>query len=222
MSLINFVIAVRGGTDAKSRLGPDISGAQRSEIVQAMLEDMLDAIQQSQLPIAVYVVTPTLDLAQVASSCGATPILEPIAQGLNAAFQTARQVLSKDKRTSVYLPADLPFLTPHDVRALVALSRMSDRAVIIPACSDGGTGALVLPPNMGLPFCFGEDSLARHLAAAKKLGLTPLVSVRPGFGQDVDRLPDLFTLVDSRQQSKTAALFLEWLDGWEKFNDKAA
>ena len=72
------------------------------------------------------------------------------------------------------LPADLPLLTLQDLAALCALGDTGDGLAIGPA-QDGGTNALHLRLPAALPFCFGEDSFAHHMAAAHAAGLTPQI-----------------------------------------------
>ncbi len=219
---LNIVIAVRGGPDGKSRLAPHLPPCVRRRIVMAMLEDMLTTIRHANATVAIFVVTPTFELAAMAARYGATPILEPTALGLNVAFERARELLRDCDIPVAYLPADLPFLTPGDVRALIALSRGEQRPVLIPACSDGGTGCLLLPPTMEFPFCFGAKSWARHMAIADRLGLNPVIARSAGVGRDIDRISDLFALNARPRRRKTALLFQCWLNGVGKIDHEAA
>ena len=87
--MAEVVIAVRGGEAAKSRLSPMLPPAARARLVEAMLEDMLDAAARTPGVSGLWVVTPTADLAATARRRGARVLDEVGDGGLNGAFRQA-------------------------------------------------------------------------------------------------------------------------------------
>jgi len=204
---LRVVVAARGGPEAKSRLAGRLEPLRRAALAEAMLADMLDALAACSVVSRAYVVTPTPELARIAAAAGAVVMLEPAPKGLNAAFDAARQRLSRLDPSGrlALLPGDLPRLTARELADVAAASR--DGAVVVaPALSDGGTGAIVQPASLALPLAFGPDSFRRHCAAAAALGATVRSPALPGLGFDVDRPQDLDRLASSRAQGRAAAL----------------
>ena len=61
---------------------------------------------------------------------------------------------------------------------------------------------LCSPPD-ALPLSFGNDSFRPHLAAARRLGLTPRVLHLPGLGLDIDRVDDLAAFLARPKPGRT-------------------
>lgn len=160
--------------EAKSRLSPLLSAGERSGVTRRLLERTLLLAHQSALFARLLVVSRDPQVWELAQAAGASILLEA-GDTLNGALvQGARYAWGQGARSLLILPADLPLLTGHDLAALCALGETGDGLVIGPA-QDGGTNALHLRLPAALPFCFGEDSFARHLAAADAAGLVPQV-----------------------------------------------
>lgn len=81
--------------------------------------------------------------------------------------------------------ADLPFLTPEDVGALVAECR-NDSVVAAPDWTGNGTNALAFPLARDVVPRYGPASLAAHREAARAAGLSFAVVRRPGLAEDID------------------------------------
>ena len=64
--------------------------------------------------------------------------------------------------------------------------------VLVPDLLQQGTNVIALKPATCLPSCLGhEDSLARHHARARELGLSVSIQLSSGIAFDVDRPHDL-------------------------------
>lgn len=212
--MTQVVIAARGGPDAKTRCAGPLSSAERSQLAKLMLEDMLDAVLRADGVSGVSVVTPTAAIAALAQRRGAQVIPQEEPAGLNAAFELALGMLSE---TAPYAPAallmgDLPLMTPNELEAALALSE-THGLVIAPAIADGGTSALILRAGARLPLAFGPDSFRRHLASARRLGLSAAVIECDGLGRDIDRPDDLAALIASPSHGRTARFLRERLAG---------
>jgi 2-phospho-L-lactate guanylyltransferase len=127
------------------------------------------------------------DAARVAGA----HVLAEEGNDLNGALEQGRRYAAGAGVHSVLvLPADLPWLAVDDLLALCRLGEQGDGMVLGPA-HDGGTNALHLRLPCALPFCFGEGSYARHLAAAARAGLTPAIYDSPTLRFDLDTPADL-------------------------------
>jgi 2-phospho-L-lactate guanylyltransferase len=201
------VIAVRGGPDAKSRCRERLGEAEREQLVEAMLGDMLDAMGASRLIGQVHVATPTPSLGRIAARAGASIIDEAGAAGLNGVFDKARRIISAEhpSATVAFMPGDLPLLDAAELDA--ALERVRDGEVALAAATaDGGTGAVLLRAAADFAFAFGPDSFNRHLAAARAAGLAPVILDAPSLGFDVDGPGDLDRLLATGRDRRAVRL----------------
>lgn len=186
-----LVIAVRGGPQAKSRCAPVLGAADRQALVAAMLEDMLRAAAETVGLGPVIVVTPTQELAELATRQGGLALVEAPPFGLNAAFAAGlRRARTEADAPVLLLPGDLPLVGPADLE-MAGRAVASGALLLAASLADGGTGAVGLPAGVEMPLMFGPDSFRRHLAAAQALGL-PLQLIEGGaLGLDIDRPEDL-------------------------------
>ncbi|MDQ0466916.1 2-phospho-L-lactate guanylyltransferase [Caulobacter ginsengisoli] len=198
---VALVIAVRGGPLAKSRCAGVLSRRDRQALVAAMLEDMLEAATAVG---AVTVITPTLELADLAAHHGARTLLEHQPFGLNAAFAAGRRAQASDTPV-LLLPGDLPLIGSEDLEQAVQAIH-GGAVVLAPSRADDGTGAIGLPAGVELPLMFGPDSFRRHLAAARAAD-RPLHIIESGpLGLDIDRPEDLERLLQAGATRSAAVL----------------
>lgn len=172
--------------EAKSRLAPVLDATARGELMGRLLRRTLALAQQSALFDCILVVSRDPQVWQIARSTGACALPE---QGheLNSALQQgAAHALASGAHSLLILHADLPLLRAEDLAGLCALGETGDGLVLGPA-EDGGTNALHMRLPPALPFCFGEDSFARHQAAARAAGLVAAVYDSPTLRFDLDR-----------------------------------
>jgi 2-phospho-L-lactate guanylyltransferase len=201
------VVAVRGGPQAKSRCGSVLDAQGRAHLVQSMLTDMLETIRRTRDIAGVHVVTPTMELGEVAARYGADTIIEQAPCGINAAFDLARRrIATRDaSATLVLLPGDLPALRAHDLERAIRLHR-AGTAVIASDIAGEGTGALILAAGASFAFSFGPASFRRHVAAARANGLAPRMITAASLQHDVDALNDLRWLLARGGRSRTVEL----------------
>jgi len=115
-------------------------------------------------------------------------VLQPSERpGLNGAIDAGREwAIDRDADAVFSLFADLPLISAFDIRRLIA---RRNSVVLGPDRRCEGTNALLLRlhgAGADFRFAFGEDSLARHLAEARRLGLNAAVQETPGIGFDLD------------------------------------
>lgn len=207
----HVVIAARGGPAAKSRLAGRLDGQRRDALIAAMLSDMLVALRAVRAISKIWVVTPTPALAALAADAGASVVSDEGSGGMNAAFELAcaRITAEAPDATILLLPGDLPRLVADEIEN-VLLCSATGGLVIVPSCTDGGTGALAFSAASPLPFAFGHQSFVRHRAAATARGLHARVVEAPGISMDIDRPADIDTLLLVDTAGRTGNLLRSW------------
>jgi 2-phospho-L-lactate guanylyltransferase len=196
---IHALIPVKELVNAKSRLTPPFSGHERAALMVEMLGNVIAAAQASDEFARITVVSPDATVLDFAEAHGVAT-LRQYTVGLNPALDEARiDALAHGAEAILALHADLPDLHPADLAHIVRLLPPSPAAVLAPDHTGSGTNALLIAPPDALPFLFGPDSFARHIAAAERLNLAYAVAHAPGIAGDVDTPDDVRERVVSSQ-----------------------
>lgn len=187
--MIVALIPLKRLSEAKSRLGPRVSPPLRAAMMTEMVAGVVAALRASGVIDRILMVTPEEALAQ---RLGVESL--PDQGDLNASLLGGvRWALEEAAERLLIVPADLPSVTPEDIRLLVAAAP-DPPGISIAATTDGGTGALLLRPPDAIDPAFGPDSFCRHLALASSRGIQTTVIQRAGFSLDLDTVDDLHTL----------------------------
>jgi 2-phospho-L-lactate guanylyltransferase len=200
------VLPVKRLTLAKSRLGGVLAPAERRRLARAMLFDVLDAVRATGGLSGVLVVTADAEVARLAEGQGARILRDAFETGVNQAVAQATHLLTAEGRDGVViLPADVPLANPDELRAVLAAMVMGCM-VLVPASGDGGTNLIAAAPPSLVDPCFGIDSFAKHVAAARGRGLEPKVMRLDGIGHDVDNPHDLLIQLGRGAPTRTRTL----------------
>ena len=199
-------VPVKDLVNAKQRLVPALSPAERRDLARAMLGDVLEALVAA-LPGAVAVITTDAEVQALAREAGAACWIESANRGHTAAVAFAqREALSRGVARFLTIPGDVPCVTADEVATLCAALDDGPGVVFVPSRSGVGTNAVLLTPPGAMRLTFGEPSFANHLAAARAAGLTPRVLELPGIGLDVDAPDDLPVLLERGPRTRSARL----------------
>jgi 2-phospho-L-lactate guanylyltransferase len=203
-------VPVKDLTNAKQRLIPVLTRAERRALARAMLEDVLRALRTA-LPTPVHVVTTDAHVMALAREHGADCLIDSADCGHTAAVAFAqRHARSLGADRFLTLPGDVPCVTADEVRTLLTAIGGEREVAFVPSISGLGTnGALLAPPDV-MPLTFGEPSFANHLDAARQRGLVPRVLELAGLGLDIDAPEDLPMLLERGAASRSAALLRQW------------
>jgi len=200
--MLATIIPVKPLRHAKGRLAGVLSPSERHALALAMLGDVLAALRATAVVHSTIVVSRDAEALALATRHGATPLIDN-AEDLNGALtQAAAFATSRGATALLALPADLPLATPAEIASLIAAGVECGGVALAPS-RDGGTNGLYRPAGIALPFLFGADSLARHMAAARERGLAARLLRTPGLELDVDRPDDLLRLAET--DGETAA-----------------
>ena len=79
--------------------------------------------------------------------------------------------------------------------------------LLVPSRDGTGTNAMLLRPPSAMRPALGPDSRARHLARARRAGLTALTRELPGLALDIDTPADLLALMAAGVPCATRTAF---------------
>jgi 2-phospho-L-lactate guanylyltransferase len=186
------IIPVKPFVRAKSRLSEVLSPEERAHLAEGLLRHVLTVVRQVPQVAGTLVISRDSKAHAVARDLGAYTVMESGTPELNSALMRATQVVGSWKGSAVLiLPADLPFIEPQDISALIHMGQTVNTVVIATDEHRDGTNAmLVRPPGM-IRYSYGPNSFQRHLADAREQGATVKVYESPRLALDIDLPEDL-------------------------------
>jgi 2-phospho-L-lactate guanylyltransferase len=167
----------------KTRLAEILSPQQREMLSERLFRHVLTTLRAVPMVSRVVVLSAGRPGDEVAW-------LQDGGGGLNVELHAARRGLGATR--VVIIHADLPFVGPADVTALLAAGEGG--CAIAPDRHKAGTNALALNGLPDFGFAFGQGSFQKHLQAS---GHQARIVDRPGLGFDIDT-PEDFNLAVSR------------------------
>ncbi len=166
------IIPVRLFPSTKHRLSTLLEDSQRHALVQAMLEDVLDAVENASTIKDIIVVTSDAELEEVTHQRG-HDVFPPTVAGLNGELTEAIQYAEdKGAEAVVIILADLPLLTGKVLDQMIQGGYQQSCLMMAQDWRGSGTNILYLHPPSVLQLHFGMGSLSSHLAAAQEAGLS--------------------------------------------------
>ncbi len=203
------VLPVKRFAAAKQRLAAGMGATHRAELATAMLEDVLEAIDEARSIEHTVVVTSEPRAIELARTMGCELVADPDEGGHSgAALAGVARARELGAECVVLLPIDCPLLDPRELERL--LTGMPERYVaIVPDRHGTGTNALALAPPDAIEPSFGEGSCARHVAAARESGTPYAVEELPSLALDLDTPADIVALTrvleaDGKRGKRTA------------------
>lgn len=188
------VLPVKRPGGAKSRMAGAMDEERRIALVEAMLEDVLEALDGSRLLFGTIVVTGDERAARMAEAHGCEVVDDPDDGGHSEAALVGIAAARNHGADRVLLvPGDCPLLNPREVDRL--LGAVPERFVaIVPDRHGTGTNALLLSPADAIEPAFGEGSAQRHLALAREAGVPAGLEELPSLALDLDTPADIIAL----------------------------
>jgi 2-phospho-L-lactate/phosphoenolpyruvate guanylyltransferase len=189
---VHVVIPLKSAADGKSRLASALTEAQRAALIRVMAAHVVEAVSATRGVHRVHLLAREPDLAPR----GCAPIADR-GTGLNAAIaDAARALREQGAGRMLIVHADLPFVTPDEIGALVHACATEDALVAAPDTADAGTNALGMPLSCKVATRFGPQSLEAHRLAAAAAQLPFRVVRRPGLACDIDEPTQLEMLLE--------------------------
>ena len=188
------IVPVRSLEGAKSRLGGSLDAEERAVLAASLLDRTVLAVAGVARIESVVVVSPDPAVLRRASALGATPVRQSD-EGLNEGLRAAvRWAVADGASAILVLAADLPGVDSAAIEAVVTAAAGSAAAgplvAIVTDRHGRGTNALLVSPPDALPFAFGPDSRAAHLASARAVGAV-IVELDGPLAFDLDLPEDL-------------------------------
>jgi len=188
------VLPVKRLYAAKQRLAAGLGGAERRQLAEAMVGDVLEAIGAARTIERTILVSGDPVAQELAAGAGAEVVADPEDGGHNpAALAGIARAEAEGAGLVVLLPGDCPLLDPRELDRL--LTGVPERYVgVVPDRHGTGTNALVLSPPDAIVPAFGEGSRDRHVALARQAGIPFEVEEIPSLGLDLDTPADIIAL----------------------------
>ena len=189
------IVPVKPLRRGKSRLAGVLSQEERTDLNRRLLANTLDTLNEIPEIEHVLVVSRDQSALALAREHGARTVQEDGTPKLNVALTRATIVAQNYATRGVLIvPADLPFITPEDVR--VMLERAVDPPVVVvaPDRHHKGTNALLVCPAGLIEYHYGPNSFQRHCKLAKEASARLEICDLPSLALDMD-LPEDLNLV---------------------------
>lgn len=186
------LVPLKASASAKSRLAAVLDREQRRRLFFALAERVIQALHDSRNIDGVAVATSSPEVAEFATSLHAMSIMQKADNGMSPALESALQTLQAMRPERVLMvPGDLPLISARAVNAVCDSMTSGEQAVLVPDRRHEGTNALLCSPPQVLTPRFGHSSFARHLGAARAVGVATRVVEIEDLALDLDRADDL-------------------------------
>ena len=204
-----ILVPVKNLSEAKQRLAPVLDQAARTELAQAMLQDVADALAAWEKRPGVAIVSCDPFAVSLACRYGFEVIADHKNTGETDAIEMATRVCEARGTDSLVIPADIPLIQALEMQAILDAAPLVG-SVLVPAGDGRGTNAVLRRPAALFPLRFGNDSFKPQWAAARATGEECVVLSLPGIGVDVDNPSDLRRLADLPGNTRAQRLARAW------------
>ncbi|HXZ31510.1 MAG TPA: 2-phospho-L-lactate guanylyltransferase [Terriglobales bacterium] len=205
-----ILIPVKNLATAKQRLASVLSQPVRTELAQAMLLDVLEAVAEWANRPPVSLVTSDPFAVETARQFDFEIIADDNNRSETDAIETATTFCeSRGVNHTLVIPADIPLIEAGELET-IAIDAPERGSLLVPAGDGRGTNAAFRRPAGLFPLRFGNDSFKPHLAAAHATGLPCAVLSLPGIALDIDNPGDLRQLAEARGETRSQRLARQW------------
>lgn len=194
------IVPVKPLRRGKSRLAEALSDKDRAELNQKLLVHTVQTLMKISELENILVVSRDTEALAIARTYGARTVGESGAPHLNVALTRATAVAKTYNASGVLvLPADLPQISPEDIREMIEASKDAPVMVIAPDHAKLGTNGLLVNPAGVIEYEFGENSFEKHVAQAEEKGIAVRVCMLPSLARDIDE-PDDLAFLDAQPE----------------------
>jgi 2-phospho-L-lactate guanylyltransferase len=205
-----ILVPVKHLETSKQRLSPLLSPPERFALAEAMLQDVLAALDTCNHREHVALVSGDARAHRLARQYGFRILDDPDDPGETGAIEMAtRAAIERGAEFTLVLPADIPLITAAEVDDIFTAAPL-EGTVLAPSASGRGTNAVLRRPPALFPLRFGNDSFLPHLAAARTTGKPVEVLRLAGVGVDIDEPADLPDLLAAPSNTRAQHLLGEW------------
>ncbi len=186
------IVPVKPLRRGKSRLSKILTEDERTDLNKRLLANTLETL--SEIPEIEHVLVVSRDQAalSLAREFGARTVLENGMPLLNVALTRATVVAREYATRGVLIvPADLPLITPEDVRVMLSMVKEPPVVVVAPDRHREGTNALLVCPAGLIEYDFGPGSFERHCERVRSVGARLEIVELDSLALDMDVPEDL-------------------------------
>lgn len=197
------VVPFKDAPFAKSRFHEHLDVTQRGLLAQAMLRDVLSALNYS-ARIAGTVVCSSSAYVKELNYENAV-LFEDHSANLQTALTQAWEFTNQqfNNPTICIVPADIPLVQSQDINELL---EHHQEVTIVPDTEQLGTNALVISSPVVFDLVFDGQSFVPHVENIRAVGIEPRIVQMSSFAFDVDHFEDLFEVIGKAPCSETAAV----------------
>ena len=205
-----ILVPVKNLSSAKQRLAAVLDQPSRTALAQAMLHDVLTALQNWKSRPQVALVTSDPYAVKLAAEYNFEIIPDPDDPGETGAIEMATRVcLDRGADSTLVIPADIPLIQAWELEEIMKHAP-AEGSVLVPAADGRGTNAAFRRPANLFPLRFGNDSFKPHQGAAEATGKPCIVLKLPGIAVDVDNPSDLEQLMSFPGETRAQRLAREY------------
>ena len=193
------LLPVKNFRQAKGRLAPVLSVAERQALVSAMLEDMLTILSGNAQLEGVILLSDDPDAQLLAGRFNVMHMTDRQfeAEGLNDVLQKAVKTLAEQGVAEVMIvPGDLPLINHEEINQLITSHQQinSSAVTLVPDRRGEGTNAVICGTRSGFRFCFGSNSAVQHQQQAISIGAVFNRVELHDMGCDIDCTQDVLDM----------------------------
>lgn len=186
------IVPVKPLRRGKSRLANMLTEEERACLNRSLLKHTLRVLRQVDEIANTLVVSRDPAALALAREIGVRTVLEHGAPQFNLALKRATVAAQMQYAHAVLiLPADLPLVTPDDIRQVIRAGQQPPVVVIAPDRREDGTNALFVNPAGLLEYAYGPQSSRLHAERALQAGARVEFIRSPSLGLDLDLPEDL-------------------------------
>ena len=205
-----ILVPVKKLANAKQRLAAVLDQATRTELAQAMLRDVLEALAAWANRPEVAVVTSDAFAVTLSRKLGFGVIPDDANRSETDAIEMATKICeARGVRNTLVIPGDIPLVQPAELEKIMGAAP-NEGSVLVPAADGRGTNAAWRSPAGLFPLRFGNDSFKPHLAAARATHKPCVVLSLPGIALDVDNPSDLRQLAEAPGETRSQHMARQW------------
>ncbi len=205
-----ILIPVKNLSAAKQRLAAAMDQASRTELAQAMLQDVVATLAAWPRRPDCALVTSDPFAFELAEQYDFEIIPDRVNPGETGAIEMATALcVARGIDNTLVIPADIPLIQASELDEIFAHAP-DEGTVLAPAADGRGTNAAFRRPANLFPLRFGNDSFKPHLAAAQATGKPCIVLELPGIAVDVDNPEDLQQFLSHPGETRTQSLLRRW------------
>lgn len=215
-----LLIPFKSLATAKQRLAEALDAAQRSQLAEAMLRDVMSAAVGVQERIDVALVTGDARAQAIAREFGFLVIEDMRNESETAAIEMATEWSEQHGYdATIIVPADIPLIAAEELHRVLDAAPL-EGAVFVPAYDRRGSNCILRRPASIIPLRFGNDSFLPHCEAMKKTGKQLIILEMPGIALDIDNPHELELLVQRQSETGSQRLLRSWgfgrdVSAWE-------